>query len=59
MIFNQTGQPAISVPLYWNSKNLPIGTQIVGGYSKEALLLQVAHQLEAAQPWMDKYQTIH
>lgn len=59
MIFNQTGQPAISVPLYWNSKNLPIGTQIVGGYAKEALLLQIAHQLEIAQPWMDRYQTIH
>ncbi|MGB0256584.1 MAG: membrane protein insertion efficiency factor YidD [Flavobacteriaceae bacterium] len=28
-------------------------------YAKEALLLQIAHQLEIAQPWMDRYQTIH
>ena len=58
MLFNQTGQPAISVPLYWNEKNLPIGTQIVGAYAQEALLLQIAHQLEAAQPWYQKYSQI-
>ena len=50
MLFNQTGQPTISVPLYWNEQNLPIGTQIVGGYAQEPLLLQIAHQLEIAQP---------
>ena len=55
MLFNQTGQPAISVPLYWNQDGLPIGTQLVGGYAKEGLLLQVAHQLEQAQPWKHRY----
>ena len=59
MLFNQTGQPAISVPLYWNDQNLPIGTQIVGGYAQEPLLLQIAHQLEKAQPWQQKYSQIH
>jgi hypothetical protein len=24
--FNATGQPAMSVPLYWNEDNLPLGT---------------------------------
>lgn len=30
MLFNQTGQPAISLPLHWNAEGLPIGTQSVG-----------------------------
>ncbi|MEE2786472.1 MAG: amidase family protein [Myxococcota bacterium] len=51
MLFNQTGQPAMSVPLYWNDDDLPIGTQLVGRYGDETTLLQVARQLEEAQPW--------
>lgn len=55
MLFNQTGQPAISVPLYWNENNLPIGSQLVGGFGQEKLLLQAAAQLEEAQPWAGRY----
>ena len=55
MLFNQTGQPAISVPMYWNEAGLPIGTQLVAGFAKEGLLLQVAYQLEQAQPWKHRY----
>ena len=51
MLFNQTGQPAISLPLYWNDGDLPIGSQLVGRYGDETTLLQVARQLEEAQPW--------
>jgi amidase len=58
MLFNQTGQPAISVPLYWNENNLPIGSQLVGGFGQEKLLLQVAAQLEEAQPWIGRYSGI-
>ena len=32
MLFNQTGQPRISVPLYWNKDDLPIGSQLVGKF---------------------------
>ncbi|MEC8276420.1 MAG: amidase [Myxococcota bacterium] len=53
-IFNQTGQPAMSVPLYWNDKNLPIGVQIAGGFGREDLLLQLAKQLETERPWANK-----
>ena len=48
---NATGQPAMSVPLYWNERNLPIGIQFVGRYGDEATLFCLAAQLEKAQPW--------
>jgi amidase len=49
--FNATGQPACSIPLYHNAAGLPIGVQLVAAYGREDLLLQVAAQLEAAQPF--------
>jgi amidase len=52
--FNATGQPAISLPLHWSDDGLPIGVQLVGDMGREDLLLQVASQLEAAQPWAER-----
>jgi len=52
--FNVTGQPAISLPLHWNDAGLPIGVQLVGGFEREDVLVRVAAQLEAAQPWADR-----
>lgn len=56
--FNASGQPAISLPLWWNEAGLPIGIQLVAAYGREDLLIQVAAQLEAAQPWTDRRPTI-
>jgi amidase len=53
-ICNITGQPAMSVPLYWNDEDIPIGSHFIGRYGDEANLFRLATQLEEAHPWKDK-----
>jgi amidase len=53
-VFNATGQPGISLPLFQGDDGLPLAVQIVGRPAGEAALLALATQLEAAQPWLDR-----
>jgi amidase len=53
-LFNQTGQPAMSVPLHWNGDGMPIGVQLAARFGDEATLFRVGAQLEAARPWASR-----
>lgn len=52
---NVTGQPAISLPMNWNSEGLPIGAHFVGRFGDEVTLFRLAGQLEEARPWKDRW----
>jgi amidase len=50
-LFNVTGSAGISLPLWWNEANLPIGCQFVTKMGGDGTVLALAAQLERAQPW--------
>jgi amidase len=54
MLWNETGQPAMSVPLWWAPDGIPIGVQLAARFGDEATLFRVAAQLEAARPWASR-----
>ena len=51
---NLTGTPAISLPLHWTADGLPLGVQFIAAPAQEGLLLQLATELEQAQPWFHR-----
>jgi amidase len=53
-LFNVSGQPAISVPLFHGDDGLPLSVQLAGRPTDEATLLSLSAQLEAARPWADR-----
>ena len=57
--FNMTGQPGISLPLFWNAAGLPMGVQCVAAPFREDVLLRLAAQVEAAAPWAHRRPAIH
>jgi len=51
---NGTGQPAMSVPLWWNQAGLPVGTHFMARAGDDLAMVQLAAQLEQAQPWFER-----
>jgi amidase len=58
-IQNLTGQPAMSVPLFWNQSGLPIGVHFAARFGDEATLFRLASQLEQERPWTTRKPLIH
>ena len=52
--FNFTGQPSVSLPLWWSAEGLPLGMMFTGRFADEATLYRLAGQLEKEQPWKDR-----
>jgi len=52
---NMAGTPAISLPLFQSSEGLPIGSMFAADRGQEDMLLALAFELEAAQPWVRRW----
>ncbi len=48
---NVSGDPAISLPLASTADGLPLGMMFAAGAGREAVLLELAYELEEAQPF--------
>ena len=54
---NVSGAASMSVPLQWSADGLPVGSMFSGKRGDDGLLLSLAYELEAAQPWIDRLPT--
>jgi amidase len=55
---NISGSPAISLPLASYSNGMPMGIHFIAAYGQDKLLLELAYELEAAQPFKKIYESI-
>lgn len=58
-LYNLTGLPSISLPLFATSNHLPIGIQLGARHGEEELLIRVASALEESNPWIDRTPPLH
>jgi amidase len=58
-LYNQTGAPAINVPVGQSAEGLPIGVQLGADLYRESTLLRAAAQLENARPWRHRLPRVH
>jgi Asp-tRNA(Asn)/Glu-tRNA(Gln) amidotransferase A subunit family amidase len=45
-VYNASGQPAMSIPIYWTADNIRIGIQFAAPFGDEARLFRLAAQLD-------------
>ncbi|WP_292722281.1 amidase family protein [Mesorhizobium sp.] len=57
-IFNVTGQPAASLPLFQSNSGVPIGIQLVARQNEDHRLLRIAHELEQVTQWPTRHPPI-
>lgn len=48
---NVTGEPSISLPMAQSAAGLPVGMMFTAPLGQDARLLELAYELEEAQPW--------
>jgi amidase len=53
-IVNVMGLPAVALPLYLDSRGLPLAVQLIGRPAGEAALLALSAEIEAALPWASR-----
>jgi amidase len=54
VLWNSTGQPAVSVPAGFSATGLPVAVQLIARPNQEATLLSLAAELERERPWADR-----
>lgn len=54
LVENVAGNPAMSVPLYWTTSGIPVGSHFSAARGNDRLLFELAYQLEVARPWANK-----
>jgi amidase/6-aminohexanoate-cyclic-dimer hydrolase len=52
--FNASGQPAASVPTWWDEDGLPVGVQLAAAFGDDARLIALCREIEQARPWIDR-----
>lgn len=59
VLYNLTGQPAISLPLAMHSNGLPVGVQIAARPAEDHVLISLGAVLEQAMPWRERLSPVH
>ncbi len=55
---NAAGLPGLALPCAPSAEGLPIGMQLIGGYGRDDLLLDLGDAYEAAAPWAHRWPTL-